>query len=295
MNIKQAEMLSGISKRNIRFYEKEGLICPKRNESNDYREYSEDDISQLKIIRMLRMVDMPLEQIKEVIRGSITLEAATANQKNMLKEREKRLEIAIHFCEELERCARKNNLNVDHMLNKMEQPENQEGLFKQWMEDYKKVVKAEHLKSFVFYPDIAVTTPTEFTSALCRYADEQKLNLVITKEGMHPEFTIDGVEYMAERYYRTVHRVPVIGVRCNMIYPELYDADVPKKRKQILKMFHYSWILVLFVLMCLPLFTDGSWEWILQTWQGWMVLVAICILAGISIYRFYIFYYNERG
>lgn len=44
MNIKQAEVITGISKRNIRFYEKEKLIFPKRNSENDYREYSEEDI-----------------------------------------------------------------------------------------------------------------------------------------------------------------------------------------------------------------------------------------------------------
>ena len=44
MNIKQAELITGISKRNIRFYEQAKLICPKRNVENDYREYSEEDI-----------------------------------------------------------------------------------------------------------------------------------------------------------------------------------------------------------------------------------------------------------
>jgi len=38
MNISQVEKLTGISKQNIRFYEKEELIHPTRNESNVYRE-----------------------------------------------------------------------------------------------------------------------------------------------------------------------------------------------------------------------------------------------------------------
>ncbi len=36
MNIKQAEEASGIQKSNLRFYEKEGLVVPKRNKENDY-------------------------------------------------------------------------------------------------------------------------------------------------------------------------------------------------------------------------------------------------------------------
>ena len=59
MNIKEAEKLTGISKRNIRFYEQKGMLHPARNQDNDYRDYSSQDIERLKLIRALRMVDMP--------------------------------------------------------------------------------------------------------------------------------------------------------------------------------------------------------------------------------------------
>ena len=39
MTIKEVEILTGITKANIRFYEKEGLLAPGRS-SNNYREYS---------------------------------------------------------------------------------------------------------------------------------------------------------------------------------------------------------------------------------------------------------------
>ena len=42
MNIKEVELLTQISKQNIRFYEKKGLLHPKRNEENSYRERSEE-------------------------------------------------------------------------------------------------------------------------------------------------------------------------------------------------------------------------------------------------------------
>ena len=42
MNIKQAEELSGVSRQNIRFYEREGLLYPDRNPENGYREYGEE-------------------------------------------------------------------------------------------------------------------------------------------------------------------------------------------------------------------------------------------------------------
>ena len=41
MNIKEVEKVTGLTKANIRFYEEEGLVCPKRNEQNNYRIYTE--------------------------------------------------------------------------------------------------------------------------------------------------------------------------------------------------------------------------------------------------------------
>ena len=44
MKIKDVEKRTGITSYNIRFYEKENLLIPKRNPVNGYREYTEEDI-----------------------------------------------------------------------------------------------------------------------------------------------------------------------------------------------------------------------------------------------------------
>ena len=41
MNIKEVEERTGISRQNIRYYEKQGLLHPERNLENDYRVYGE--------------------------------------------------------------------------------------------------------------------------------------------------------------------------------------------------------------------------------------------------------------
>ena len=46
MTIKEVEKKLNISRANIRFYEKEGLLEPKRCD-NEYRDYSEDDLKRL--------------------------------------------------------------------------------------------------------------------------------------------------------------------------------------------------------------------------------------------------------
>ena len=76
MNIKQASEQSGVSAPNIRFYEKEGLLTPARRQGNDYRDYTAGDVRTLKLIRMLRMLDVPLPTIKAVLRGEQPLQQA---------------------------------------------------------------------------------------------------------------------------------------------------------------------------------------------------------------------------
>ena len=53
MTIKEIETLSGLPRANIRYYESEGLIAPKRAE-NGYREYSQADIDVLLRVKLLQ-------------------------------------------------------------------------------------------------------------------------------------------------------------------------------------------------------------------------------------------------
>ena len=84
MNIKQAAEQSGVSGPNIRFYEKEGLMTPARNRGNAYRDYTAGDIRTLKLIRMLRMLDMPLSVIQRVLNGEQPLSEALQAQQAVL-------------------------------------------------------------------------------------------------------------------------------------------------------------------------------------------------------------------
>lgn len=295
MNIKQAESLSGVSKRNIRFYEQEGLIQPSRNQENDYREYSQEDINVLKLIRTLRMVDMPLEQIREVIQGHTKIQDAASIQKRKLILQAQQLETAIRFCEEFCSLSDIKNINIDDVLCRMDLPENKAGLFQQWVSDYKKLAKAQHEKVFTFIPDGAVTNSNEFTLALFEYANENDLNLVITKEGMYPEFTLDGIEYTAERNYTSVQRVPVAVIRCTAVHPEDFEPNISKGKRIIMKLLHFSCLPLFFILINLDVFTKMSWKELFNSWEGWVVLIALLIMISTGIYRFGVFFYNENG
>ena len=53
MDIREAERSTGLGRANIRFYEKEGLIQPKRRE-NGYRDYTAEDVKTLLRVKLLR-------------------------------------------------------------------------------------------------------------------------------------------------------------------------------------------------------------------------------------------------
>lgn len=73
MKIKQVEELVGITSKNIRFYENQGLLTPERAE-NGYREYHEQNIEALKKIKLLRKLGISVEEIRAVLNHSRSLE-----------------------------------------------------------------------------------------------------------------------------------------------------------------------------------------------------------------------------
>lgn len=67
MNISQAAKASGLSSKQIRDYEKLGLIKPSHRTESNYRTYAEADIQRLGFIRHAREVGFSLAQIGELL------------------------------------------------------------------------------------------------------------------------------------------------------------------------------------------------------------------------------------
>ncbi len=80
MKINEVELQVGITKKNIRFYEQQGLLHPKRNMENGYRDYTGDDVTELKKIKLLRKLSLPIEEIRRIQQGSLLLEDALQRQ-----------------------------------------------------------------------------------------------------------------------------------------------------------------------------------------------------------------------
>lgn len=84
MTIKEVESLTGLARSNIRFYEKEKLFEPARDGKNGYRDYSMEDVEEIKKIAYLRTLGISIEDIRAVISGKVTLQKAVGAQSDAL-------------------------------------------------------------------------------------------------------------------------------------------------------------------------------------------------------------------
>ena len=126
MKINEVEAAVGVTKKNIRFYEEEGLIAPSREPGNGYRSYSQADVERLRRIKLLRKLDVPLADIREMLEGRKTLAEGMAQQLERLSTRRKDLNEAIGFCEMLEKdTVSLNELDVEQTLARLAAREEQ--------------------------------------------------------------------------------------------------------------------------------------------------------------------------
>lgn len=97
MKINEVEKILNVPKATIRFYEKEGLLSPHRNE-NAYRDYSETDVELLKKIIVLRKIGVSVDAIKQILQDTLSLQDAVSQNMSSLQEQIKELEGALKLC-----------------------------------------------------------------------------------------------------------------------------------------------------------------------------------------------------
>lgn len=98
MTIKEVEERTGLPRSNIRFYEKEKLVEPLRNDKNGYRDYSEKDVEHIKKIAYLRTLEISVEDIRSVIDGKVSLTEVLEKQNAILQQQIEGLSKAKAMC-----------------------------------------------------------------------------------------------------------------------------------------------------------------------------------------------------
>ncbi len=102
LKINEVEQLVGVTTRNIRFYEKEGLLTPGRDSGNGYRDYSEADVETLKQIKLFRKLDLPLEEIRRIQNGTLAVADAMGRHVIQLERKRTNLAAMVQLCQKLE-------------------------------------------------------------------------------------------------------------------------------------------------------------------------------------------------
>lgn len=124
MKINEVEALVGITKKNIRFYEAEGLLAPRRNSENGYRDYGDADVDALRRIKLLRKLGVPLEEIRQMQSGVHTVADGMRRHLVTLERERKNLEAAARLCGELSDCQeRLEALDAQALLGRMDRME----------------------------------------------------------------------------------------------------------------------------------------------------------------------------
>ncbi len=101
MFIREVEVMTGLSKKNIRYYEDVGLIKPNRNDENDYRLYSHEDVKILKIIKFLRELNVPIREIKLLQENKLSLQECMEDRINKIKVEEEKYKKIKSMCMEI--------------------------------------------------------------------------------------------------------------------------------------------------------------------------------------------------
>lgn len=124
MKINEVEQLVGITKRNIRFYEKEGLLSPGRNADNGYRDYTEGDVDTLRKIKLLRKLDVAIDEIRKMQLGVLTLDDGLRRHVIQLERERSNLATIRALCQTLaDADVQLSSLDAGHWLEEMEQME----------------------------------------------------------------------------------------------------------------------------------------------------------------------------
>ena len=124
MKINEVEARVGITKKNIRFYEEQGLLTPRRNSENGYREYGEEEVAVLQQIKLMRKLGLPLEEIRRMQSGEHTLGDGMRRHLITLERDARNLEQAMELCRALtDRQERLEHLDAAALLEDMERLE----------------------------------------------------------------------------------------------------------------------------------------------------------------------------
>lgn len=121
VKINEVESLAGITKKNIRFYEEQGLLSPRRNPENGYRDYGDEEVRVLRRIKLLRKLDVPIDEIRLMLQSTHTVGDGMRRHLITLERAQRNLHQAMALCQELtSQDIPISQLDTEALLSRME-------------------------------------------------------------------------------------------------------------------------------------------------------------------------------
>lgn len=113
MNISDAARQSGLTAKNIRYYESIGLIKPPQRGENGYRDYHASDVGLMRFLCHSRQVGFSLQECRQLLQLYLNPERQSLHIKSLVLEKVEEIETKIShlltmqktLCDLANRCA----------------------------------------------------------------------------------------------------------------------------------------------------------------------------------------------
>lgn len=190
MKIKEVEERTGINATTIRYYETEELVIPNRNETNAYREYTEEDIQKLLKIKFYRNLQIPIKVIQDLFNQTITLQEAIKETLIDLKAQKESIALSIDLLEILDK---QESTSVDAFTARVF------NFYKKhpFIETMDKISDSlsRHLPflRMGFIPEEPINTKEDLVLELIQYAKREDKKLEILESNMMPEIILNDI------------------------------------------------------------------------------------------------------
>lgn len=137
LTVKQLSRLAGITPRTLRYYDEIGLLKPSKIGANGYRYYGEQVLLRLQQILLYRELDMPLEDIKQIMgRHDFDVLATLESHKEELRKRMAHMQRLIATVDQ----------TIDHLKGKKEMSQKQ--LFEVFSEEQQAEYEQEAMQMY---------------------------------------------------------------------------------------------------------------------------------------------------
>ena len=117
MNISKVASITGLTSKTIRYYESIGLIPAARRQENGYRDYSEQQVQELRFVQQARALGFCLDECRELLELNRNSQRRSADVKKIAGEKLADVESRIQqleamkssLCRLIENCAGDDN------------------------------------------------------------------------------------------------------------------------------------------------------------------------------------------